>query len=79
MTGRVLFDGSDEREVIKKNKDCQIDFDFTDQQRLNEEMKDLLRKMLNKDPELRPSAEDLLAHEFFKPVKSSEMENESEI
>jgi hypothetical protein len=50
LAGRVLFDGSDEREVIKKNKDCQIDFDFTDQQRLNEEMKDLLRKMLNKDP-----------------------------
>jgi serine/threonine protein kinase len=42
-------------------------------------MKDLLRKMLHKDPQLRLSAEDLLAHEFFKSSKSFEMENEMEI
>jgi hypothetical protein len=44
--GKVLFDGSDEIEVIKRNRDCEIDYSFADQNRLTEEMKDLLRKML---------------------------------
>lgn len=67
----MLFDGSDEREVIRKNRDCEIDFNFPDQNRLTEEMKDLLRKMLEKDPHKRLSAETLLTHSFFSSVNSS--------
>ena len=66
-----MFDGNDEREVIKKNRECEIDFNFPNQNRLTEEIKDLLMKMLQKDPNLRPSAEVLLTHSFFSTLNPS--------
>ncbi len=28
LAGKTLFDGNDEREVVRKNKECEIDYDF---------------------------------------------------
>ena len=42
--------------MVRKNKECEIDYEFKNDAKLNDQMKDLLRKMLQKDPAQRKSA-----------------------
>jgi hypothetical protein len=57
LAGKTLFEGADEREVVRKNRECEIDLDFKNDPKFTAEMKDLLRKMLEKNPSQRNSAE----------------------
>lgn len=56
LAGKTLFEGNDEREVVKKNKDCEIDYEFKNDPKFTDQIRDLLRKMLQKDPKSRSSA-----------------------
>jgi serine/threonine protein kinase len=61
-----LFEGKEYREVIKKNTECEIDFDNEIYSNLCSEGMDLLRRMLEKDPERRIRASEALNHEFMR-------------
>lgn len=62
---KSLFEGKDVKEVIKKNSDCEIDFEAKYLQTVSQEARDLLFKMLEKDPKERITAEEALKHHYF--------------
>lgn len=53
LTGEPLFDAKDRKELLEMNKKCDIDIDKTDPQLVNREERDLLKKMLAKNPSER--------------------------
>ena len=77
LTEKSPFDGKSFKEILRKNKKCQIEFDL---KTLNPSSPayDLLKKMLAKDPANRLSAKQALNHGFFSlysiqtPIKSEE-------
>ena len=77
LTEKSPFDGKSFREILQKNKKCNINFNHPALDS-NSCMVDLLKKMLNKDPEQRISAKDALAHEFMQKYESIEPEEEKE-
>lgn len=64
LTEKSPFDGRSFKEILQKNKKCQIDFDVKPLNS-NSPAVDLLRKMLIKDPVKRLSAKQALKHPFF--------------
>eukprot|EP01015_Nassula_variabilis_P025207 TRINITY_DN488_c0_g1_i23.p1 TRINITY_DN488_c0_g1~~TRINITY_DN488_c0_g1_i23.p1 ORF type:complete len:558 (+),score=114.53 TRINITY_DN488_c0_g1_i23:107-1780(+) len=68
---RVPFYGDSSKEVYFKNKEGQINFEVEKQQNINPLGIDLVKKMLEKDPKKRLSAQEALQHEFFQVSKKS--------
>ena len=64
LTEKSPFDGRSFKEILQKNKKCNIDFDIK-ALNSNSPAVDLLRKMLTKDPVKRLSAKQALKHPFF--------------
>lgn len=62
LTGKHLFHGSVDT-IIEKNKYCKIDYELTD--KLSPLSRDLLRLMLEQDPEKRFSAAQAIEHAWF--------------
>ena len=77
LTEKSPFDGRSFKEILQKNKKCNIDFDVK-QLNTNSPAVDLLKKMLIKDPVKRLSAKQALKHPFFSlysiqnPIESKE-------
>lgn len=67
LTGYSPFKGKSYDEIVVKNYNCDISFDFPDEikRRISSECLDLLKKLLAKDPVSRLSAEDALRHEWL--------------
>ncbi|CAD8138688.1 unnamed protein product [Paramecium pentaurelia] len=66
LTGHSLFIGSNFDEVLNSNKTCYIDLDLPiDGIYITEQSLDILKKMLNKNPKIRISANQALSHSFF--------------
>eukprot|EP00919_Chromeraceae_sp_WS-2016_P078262 GHVR01185383.1.p1 GENE.GHVR01185383.1~~GHVR01185383.1.p1 ORF type:complete len:100 (+),score=10.34 GHVR01185383.1:129-428(+) len=66
---KTVFGGNNAKQVIKNNKQCNIDYTFSKFDQLNDDIKDLLAKMLQKDSKERITAEEALNHHFFKNIK----------
>lgn len=64
LTEKSPFDGKSFREILQKNKKCNINFNHPALDKKSP-MVDLLMKMLEKDPEQRISAKQALQHEFM--------------
>ena len=64
LTEKSPFDGRSFKEILQKNKKCNIDFEVKALSQ-NSPAVDLLRKMLTKDPVKRLSARQALKHPFF--------------
>lgn len=75
LTQRSPFDGQSFKEILQKNKSCNINFDHFRLQ-AQPTARDLLMKMLDKNPESRISAKDALRHQFFLEVEESRIPNE---
>ena len=71
------FEGRSFREILHKNKKCDINYNHPKLKR-NKVALDLLRKMCVVDPKQRISAKDSLKHPFFTSMNENEMELESE-
>ena len=65
LFGCSIFEGKKYNEILVQNRSCE--FDFTKEMYANVDRKtfDLLRKMLEKDPARRISAETALKHAYF--------------
>jgi len=60
-----MFKGKGHNEILKLNKMCDIDFTQEKYNDIDSDAKGLLVKMLEKDPEIRLTAEQCLHHAFF--------------
>ena len=67
LTGKQPFKGKDHKEILRSNKNCQINFGVEELKHASENGLNLLKKMLTADPESRPDADECLAHNFFNP------------
>lgn len=76
LTERSPFDGKSFREILQKNKQCQINFQHP-KLKGNKVALDLLEKMCQVDPEKRITAAQALKHQFFTEVEENEMIIES--
>ncbi len=56
LTGVAPFQGKDYKEVLKANKNCTINFNLNAINSTDEHLQDLLEKMLDLEPENRPSS-----------------------
>ena len=50
LTGEAVFPGKKFNDVLKKNKECAIDFSRSIYENLSKECKNLLQMLLEKDP-----------------------------
>lgn len=64
MLKRPVFEGKESKEVLKRNVDCNINFEAQIYQELPLEAVDLLKRMLAKQPGQRITAEQALEHPF---------------
>ncbi|EGR28281.1 protein kinase domain protein [Ichthyophthirius multifiliis] len=65
ITGEAVFPGKDFNNVLKKNKDCEINWNKKEYENLSKNCKDIMMCMLEKDPNQRISCFDALRHPFF--------------
>ena len=65
ITRKRLFEGKDYENLVNDIKNKEIDFNFIEFRNSSFEIKDLLIKLLKKNPNERINAEDALNHNFF--------------
>lgn len=75
VTDKSPFDGKSFREILQKNKDCQINYHHPRIRRFPL-AQDLLMKLCEMDPNKRISAKDALKHPFFSAFQESDMNNQ---
>ncbi|KAK8853008.1 hypothetical protein M9Y10_018006 [Tritrichomonas musculus] len=66
LTGRLPFEGPDKKSTEEKIKNC--DYKFPHSVPVSPEAKDFIEKILQIDPEKRPSLYDLINHPFLKKL-----------
>lgn len=69
LRGRLPFDGKTKDEIIDRTITAAPDFTHPHWQMVSEEAKDLVAKLLNKDPKLRFTEEQARLHSWFEPVR----------
>ncbi|KAM3137052.1 hypothetical protein pb186bvf_010780 [Paramecium bursaria] len=65
LVGEPLFERKERREQLELNRKCEINLAKYPNEILNETEKDILEKMLAKDPQFRWNAEQLIKHKFI--------------
>jgi len=80
LTGSKLFSGNTVEEILRKNKVCNIDTFKLDAKRVSPSAKDLVLKMLVKNPKDRISAEEALEHPFMHniPISTTDISDDNE-
>jgi len=80
LTGSKLFSGTTVEEILRKNKLCSIDTFKLDAKRVSPAAKDLVLKMLIKNPKDRISAEEALEHPFMHniPISTTDISDDNE-
>lgn len=73
ITGTVPFTGSGVAQIKESVKAARIDFNKPVWANISDELKDLLRKMLEPNPRKRLSAKQVLDHPLFKKMKSGSL------
>jgi len=72
LTGFSPFCASNVEGILEKNEKMDIDFSEDTWKLVSKEGKDLVRKMLEKEPQKRLAITDCLRHDWFKKEQSSE-------
>ena len=65
LSGRPAFLGFNVNEILIKNKKCQVEFPEKYWGKISDTAKDLVLKMMQKDPKDRITAKEALEHEWF--------------
>lgn len=65
LTGRPVFRGYNLNEILLKNKKCEVEYPAKYWSKISDKAKDLVSKMLKKDPKDRITTEEALAHPWF--------------
>lgn len=65
LFGEGLFPGKGHTDILKQNKKCEINFNHKKYDIIDRDAKDLLFKMIDKDPISRITAEESLKHDYF--------------
>ncbi|CAD8051826.1 unnamed protein product [Paramecium sonneborni] len=65
LTGKPAFPGKSYNDVLGKNRKCEIQFDAQLFESVPQQAYDLLKKMLDKNPNTRISAQSALNHGYF--------------
>lgn len=65
LTGTIPYDGEDFEEVLENNKKAVINFKVKELKNVTPIAMDLLKKMLELEPDNRPTASQCLKHEYF--------------
>ena len=68
LTGRPAFPGNNLHEILTKNKEGDVLYPPRLWEQISDQAKDLVCKMLDKDPDQRVSATEALNHPWFKKV-----------
>jgi len=72
LTQKSPFDGKSFKEILQKNKNCHIDFEHF-KLKSDPNARDLLIRMLEKNPDCRISAKDALRHRFFSEIEEAKI------
>ena len=75
LSARPPFAGEDDDEIIESVQSARIDYSSPPFNKLSANCLDLLKKLLNKDPEQRISAQEALNHKWFHVNSSQELFN----
>ena len=68
ILGEVPFYGNDKKEIRKKIRE--VDYEFPENAIISNAAKDLIKQILVKDPNERPTLGEILQHDFFHLVRS---------
>mmetsp|Transcript_13860 Transcript_13860/g.13816 ORF Transcript_13860/g.13816 Transcript_13860/m.13816 type:complete len:551 (+) Transcript_13860:79-1731(+) len=73
LTGRPAFPGTDYKQIFEKNKKGEPSYPKRFWDKISEPGQNLVKSMIQKDPELRLSAQECLQHEWFQVEGGSEV------
>ena len=65
LFGEGLFTGTGHLDILKLNKRCEINYQHLKYEVIDQDAKDLLFKLIEKDPSLRITTAQGLEHSFF--------------
>merc|ERR1712176_89858 len=72
LRGILPFDGHTKDEVVEKTLNKKLDLTHKKWDKVSETAKDLIKKLLIKDPQNRISLQDALKHEWFDKIKKNQ-------
>ena len=72
LSGSLPFDHESQKQTIKMTLESKLEFDLACWDKVSETCKDLLKKLLMKDPKARITLEDVLNHKWFEDLEVSE-------
>jgi len=78
LTGRLVFRGNNLNQILLKNKNCEFDYPEKYWNDISFEAKDLVSRLLTKDPADRWTAKQALTHSWFKKYQEQQHEIEKE-
>jgi serine/threonine protein kinase len=70
LRGRLPFDGKTKDEIIDRTLTAPVDFSHAAWQSVSAEARDLIFRLLHKDPNQRMTCEQARAHAWFEPIRS---------
>lgn len=73
LTGKIPYDGADFQEVLDNNKKAVINFNVKELKFVTPVAMNLLKNMLELNPEDRPTAKDALKHDYFVNKEAASM------
>lgn len=77
LSGKPAFPGKTYNEVLQKNRECNINFGIPELLRVSKHPYSLLKRMLEKDPCKRISAEEAVNHAFFHSANDKNADSEN--